>query len=89
MPRATVNPIMKVKIRSPFKGYFDGVAQSLSAVNETGPFDILPRHKNFMTLLKPRTRLIVRQPGQADFKMIVSRGVMHVKANQVTVFLDV
>ncbi len=80
---------MQVKIRSPFKTYFNGPALNLSAVNATGPFDILPRHKNFITLLKPRTPLVVRQAGRSDFKMVVARGVMHVKADQVAVFLDV
>ncbi len=83
-----VQPTMKVKIHAPFKVYFDGVASSLSGVNATGPFDILPRHKNFMSLLSPCT-LVVRVPQRPDFSMKITRGVMHVKADQTTVFLDV
>lgn len=79
---------MRVKIWAPFKTYFDGEASSVSGVNDTGPFDILGRHKNFMSLLKPG-KLIVRSPGKEDFLMEITRGVMHVKADQVTVFLDV
>jgi hypothetical protein len=30
-----------LKVYSPFKIYFDGAVQSVSAVNDTGPFDIL------------------------------------------------
>ncbi len=79
---------MHVKVHSPFKVYYDDDAVSLTAVNLTGPFDILPRHKNFMTLISP-CNLVVRAPGKPDFSLPVTRGVMHVKANQVTVFLDV
>ena len=79
---------MHVKIYAPFKVYFDAPANSLSAANDTGPFDILPGHKNFMSLLKP-VPIIVRREGKADFSFNVERAVMHVKANQVTVFLDV
>ncbi len=35
-------PTMHVKIYSPYKVYFDQTAFSLSGVNSTGPFDILP-----------------------------------------------
>ena len=78
---------MHVKVYSPFKVYFDGLAQSISAVNATGPFDILPKHHNFMTLLNP-CDVVVRAADREE-KIPISRGVMHVKADQVIVFLDV
>jgi len=77
-----------VKVYAPFKVYYDGVASSVSAENDTGPFDVLARHKNFITLLRP-CNIVVRTPGHPDFSLAVTRGVMHVKANQATVFLDV
>jgi F0F1-type ATP synthase epsilon subunit len=80
--------LMQVKIYAPFKVYFDGPAESLSAANDTGPFDILPHHKNFMSLLKPGV-ITVRQKGLPDFVMHIERGVLHVRHNKVTVFLDV
>ena len=79
---------MQVKVYAPFRTYFDGAAASLSAVNKTGPFDILPKHHNFMSLLVPCT-ITVRVPEKPDFTMHAERGVMHVKADKVTVFLDV
>jgi F0F1-type ATP synthase epsilon subunit len=86
---ATANPAsMQVKIYAPFKTYFDGPAQTVSATNDTGPFDILAGHKNFMCLLKPG-EVKVRATGKDDFAMSVNQAVMHVKANEVTVFLDV
>lgn len=78
---------MRVKVYSPFRSYFDGQAQSISAVNGTGPFDILPRHHNFISLLNA-CDLVVRTKEGAK-KIIISGGIMHVKANQVIVFLDV
>lgn len=80
--------IMHVKIYAPFRTYFDGDARSVSAENGTGPFDVLPRHKNFMTLLVPCT-VVVRANNKPDFRMQVSRAVMHVKSNMTTIFLDV
>jgi len=79
---------INVKIYAPFKSYFDAPALSVSAVNATGPFDILPGHKNFISLLKP-CKIRVRRSGQEDFNLPIDRGLIHVKANKVTVFLDV
>jgi F0F1-type ATP synthase epsilon subunit len=59
----------------------------VSAVNNTGPFDILPGHKNFLTLLKPSEIIVRTDTGEERFR--IDRGVMHVKSGSVTVFLDV
>jgi F0F1-type ATP synthase epsilon subunit len=76
-----------VKVYAPYKVYFDGEALSISAVNETGPFDILPRHHNFMTLLVPGDIVVRTDRGQEKFA--IQCGIMHVKADRVVVFLDV
>ncbi|HET6924747.1 MAG TPA: hypothetical protein VFH39_02890 [Candidatus Saccharimonadales bacterium] len=78
---------MNVKVYSPFKVYYDGEAASVSAESATGPFDILPRHHNFITLLVP-CQLVIRD-GKDEQTFDIGGGVMHVKANDVVVFLDV
>lgn len=80
-------PTMHVKVYSPFKTYFDQNAYSISGVNATGPFDILPHHHNFITLLLPCELVLRTETGTPKVK--IGGGVMHVKADQVTVFLDV
>lgn len=84
---AGAEPTMHVKVYSPFKVYFNGVALSISAVNDTGPFDILPQHHNFITLLNPCDVRVRTE--KSDEKIQINKGVMHVKADQVIVFLDV
>lgn len=81
------NKSMHVKVHAPYKIYFDGQALSVSAENDTGPFDILPKHHNFMTLLN-ECEVVVRTE-QGDQVIPINRGVMHVKANKVVIFLDV
>ncbi|HET9850007.1 MAG TPA: F0F1 ATP synthase subunit epsilon [Candidatus Saccharimonadales bacterium] len=81
-------PKMHVKVYAPFKVYYDGEANSVSAKNRTGDFDVLAHHKNFMTLLTP-CNIVVRNSGKPDFTLPIARGIMHVKADQTTVFLDV
>lgn len=78
---------MAIKVYSPFKTYFDGEAFSISAASATGPFDILPKHHNFITLLVP-CEIVVRTD-DGDQQINISGGLMHVKADKVIVFLDV
>ncbi len=78
---------MYVKVHAPYKVYFDGIADSVSAVNDTGPFDILPRHHNFMTLIKAGDVVVRSDRGEERFT--ISRGIMHVKTDRAIVFLDV
>jgi F0F1-type ATP synthase epsilon subunit len=78
---------MHIKVYAPFKVYFDGTANSISAVNDTGPFDILPKHHNFMTLLSAGNIIVRSDGGEETIK--ITRGIMHVKADDVVVFLDV
>jgi F0F1-type ATP synthase epsilon subunit len=80
-------PTMSVKVYSPYKVYFDQPAYSISGMNGTGPFDILPHHHNFITLLLACELVLQTETGQIKIK--IGGGVMHVKADQVTVFLDV
>lgn len=77
-----------VKVYSPFQTYYDDDAESISAENKTGPFDILARHHNFITLLVP-CELDIRSSKGGDKKIAINRGVMHVQRNKVTIFLDV
>lgn len=85
--RLSSDKVMHVKVYSPYQVYFDDEAESISAENDTGPFDILPRHHRFLTLLIPCELTLVSAQGRERIK--ISRGVMYVKEDQVTVFLDV
>ncbi len=79
---------MAVKVYAPFQVYFEGEAVSVSAVNDTGPFDILPMHRNFLCMLVPCTLTVQPVEGPAK-KIKIHRALMHVKANSVVVFMDV
>lgn len=86
-PQASTKPTIAVKVYAPFKVYYEGDAFSLSAENETGPFDVLPKHHNFLSMLVPCNLVLETPNGQQVIK--ISRALMHVKANRVVVFVDV
>jgi F0F1-type ATP synthase epsilon subunit len=78
---------MHIKVYAPFRNYFEGIANSISGINDTGPFDILAGHHKFLTLLAP-CELEIRTDAETE-KVKIDRGVMYVKEDRVTVFLDV
>ena len=81
-------PTMAVKVYAPFKVYFEGEALSVSAVNATGPFDILPHHHNFLCMLVPCVIKVVAADGTTK-EIKAHRALMHVKSDSVVVFMDV
>jgi F0F1-type ATP synthase epsilon subunit len=83
----TAQDQMHIKVYSPFQTYFDGPGKSISGNNDTGQFDILPKHHNFLTLLNAGDLVIQTERGPQ--KIQISRGLMHVKADKVVVFLDI
>lgn len=86
--KATGELVMHLLIYSPYKTYFEGSAFSLTAESETGQFDILPKHHNFISLLVG-CELVIRTADKKERKILISGGVIHVKADEVVVFLDV
>jgi F0F1-type ATP synthase epsilon subunit len=88
-PTGTVGgkPVIQVKVYAPFKIYFEGEAFSVSAVNAVGPFDVLPKHHNFLCMLVPCELKLVTPDGPKSIK--ISRALMQVSANKVVVFVDV
>lgn len=88
-PKTSINgkPVMAVKVYAPFQVYFEGDAFSVSAVNDTGPFDILPHHRNFLCMLVPCNLKVQAPDGEKVIK--IHRALMHVKADRVAVFVDV
>ncbi len=79
--------MLHVKVWSPFKVFYDGMANSISGVNGTGTFDVLPKHHNFITILNACDLQLSTKDG--TLKIRIAGGVMHVRQNIVTVFLEV
>ncbi len=80
------------KVYSPYQTYFEGYVKSISAENDTGPFDILAHHHNFLTLLKP-CEIVIRNiedmPSDNEEVIKIARAIMQVKPHEVVVFLDI
>lgn len=77
----------KIKIFSPYQVYYQGEAVSLSAQNRTGPFDVLPGHINFFSLLTGGT--VVLNTGFQRLEFQIARGILRVNHDDLTLFADV
>jgi len=77
-------PVLKVSVISPTDSY-QGVVLSLSSHNTKGPFDVLPQHTNFITIIKDKVALRLDERHQKEFA--VTKGVLSCHEDEVTVYL--
>jgi F0F1-type ATP synthase epsilon subunit len=76
-----------VKLFSPYQTFYEGEAVSLSAANGTGPFDVLPGHINFFSLLSGGTVII--NTGFQRLEFPIAGGILRVSHDRLTLFCDV
>ncbi|RJR15957.1 hypothetical protein C4579_01145 [Candidatus Microgenomates bacterium] len=65
---------------------FNGEVHSITALNKSGAFDVLPDHENFISIITEDMQ-IVGVDGRKQL-IPVRLGLMKVTRNQVQVFLD-
>ncbi len=78
---------LKIKVFSPYQVFFEGTGISLSAVNKTGPFDVLFGHSNFFSVL--RSGRVIVQTGFDPVIIEIQTGILRVQDNNVTLFANV
>jgi F0F1-type ATP synthase epsilon subunit len=84
----SVLQIIEVCIKTAETTLFQGPAPSISSVNDTGPFDILSFHENFITLIQKH--IVISREGVAPLVIpIQSQAVMQVESNRITIFLGI
>jgi F0F1-type ATP synthase epsilon subunit len=65
---------------------YEGQADSVSAVNQVGPFDILEEHEWFVSQIDGE--VVVKHREKVCLKSNISRGMCVVKNNIVTIYTD-
>ena len=81
------NPFLNVIVLSSGKTLFLGKAKSVSSNNKIGPFDVLPMHENFISMLYDRVT-IVDADGQKT-EVPCDHGILEVSENRVRVFIGI
>lgn len=77
---------LEVVARAPFEIFYQGKAKGVSAANSVGEFDILPGHTDFFSMLLPGEVVITTDKEPVTIK--ISNGIVTVRDNQVTLFLN-
>lgn len=79
--------ILTVIARAPFTVYYEGPAHAVSAKNRVGPFDILPGHADFFSMLIPCDVIIETEAEPITFP--IQNGIITVRDNGVMLFVDI
>lgn len=83
---------LTVIARSPFHVYYEGDADSVSASNRIGDFDVLPGHADFFSMLTPSDIVIDALSGEDKAAEPVTfratNGIITVRNNQVMLFVN-
>lgn len=66
---------------------FQEQVAAVSSVNGTGPFDILPDHANFISLITDK--IVIHKLDGTEQELPISQGILRVYKNQANVFLGV
>ncbi len=78
--------VLNVIARSPFHVYYEGPAEIVSALNKVGPFDVLPGHADFFSVLKPCDVTINTKSEPVIFH--INSGIITVRDNEVMLFAN-
>jgi F0F1-type ATP synthase epsilon subunit len=78
---------LSVTIKTKEKTLYNGVAITVSSSNVSGPFDILPDHANFISLI--HSYLIINKEMEGEKKFDLEKGVMYVMSDKIEVYLGI
>lgn len=81
------NLTLDVIILSSSKNYFLGKAKSVSSRNKLGPFDVLPLHENFISMLYDKVTVV--DPAGKKTVVACDQGILEVADNRVRVFIGI
>lgn len=76
-----------VKVRNREKTIFEGEVKAVSSENDKGVFDVLPRHANFISIIK--NRIVLHGQRREKRKIQIKSGILKVWENQVSIYLDI
>ena len=78
---------LSVRISSPDQVIWEGQANSVSSANLDGPFDIMPQHANFITIVENRPILIRTQKRVVEYTF--PNALIYTRNNAVLVFTNI
>lgn len=87
MKQPTSTPQLNVVARAPFKVYYEGAAESVTATNKVGQFDVLPGHADLFSILNPGEVIIETASNPVSFN--ITNGIITVRDDEVYLFINI
>lgn len=78
---------LTVIARAPFKVYYEGDAESVTATNKVGEFDVLPGHADLFSILTPGEIVIETASNPVSFN--ITNGIITVRDDEVYLFINI
>ncbi|MCL4387322.1 hypothetical protein M1307_02920 [Patescibacteria group bacterium] len=78
---------LKVNIKNKDQTVLEEEIEALSSFNEKGPFDILPLHENFISIIKDK--IILHKKDGTSKEIAIERGVLKIIENEIDIYLGV
>ena len=66
---------------------FQGEVEAVSSFNDKGPFDVLSRHANFISIIKKN--VVVHLAQNQEKRIELESGILKVRDNNVEVYLGI
>jgi F0F1-type ATP synthase epsilon subunit len=85
MAEKSPSPKLKVNVKSATKSFYSGEAESVTSYNDTGLFDILPSHANFICIIKDKVIIDKGKPTESEIP--IDTGVLSVRSDKVNVYM--
>ncbi len=78
---------LSVIARAPFEIYYEGEADAVSAANRVGPFDVLPDHADFFSVLEA-CDVTIDTGEDAPVTFHADAGIITARQNEVHLFVN-
>lgn len=82
-----IEDTLKIRITRATELLWEGEAKSVTSKNVDGPFDVLPMHANFVTLIRGEPIQIQQTDGK-EITYSFKYSVMYVQGNIVKIYAD-
>ncbi len=79
---------LTVVVTSPDEKVWEGQASSVSSENSEGPFDILPQHANFVTMVTDKP-IVVRTTTEGENTFSYKNAVISVSGDKVSIYYNI
>lgn len=75
-----------VMVRNRRQVLFEDDVKAVTSRNDTGLFDVLPEHSNFISVIKEK--ILLHKKSGEKYEIAVQNGIMKVKNNTVRCYID-